>query len=602
MRTVPPRVSVTLPAPETAPPEPRRAVLPEQCAETPSERVRPATHHQTLVDRGLRRLYTSVEMSPRPNPLLVEKRVEAHHAKGEWPHPNLSTALERRVRSTPDAELIVAEDLRMTVGDLAASAERLAASLRRIGVGAGDVVSWQLPNWAEGAVLTFALDRLGAISNPILPIYREQEVSFIARQARSRVLVVPGVVRGFDHRELARHVRSKATDLEHVLVARADPLPGQASLDALARAGTSSSLPASPLGSHDVSALFYTSGTTSAPKGVMHTPSTLGAFVSTQAEAMGPGGQGVGILWFPLTHIGGVCAFVMGPVIHGTRAVFLDGFDPERGLELIEREQVTSAGGPTPILQAILATPGFSPARVRSVRVAGLGATDVPPELVREVGARLGAFVYRSYGMTECPMATAGRRGDPEEKLVTTDGRPTAGVALRIVDDSGRPVAAGTEGEVELFGPQLCVGYLDEALSRDAFTPDGFLRSGDLAVADADGFVRITGRKKDIIIRKGENLSSKAIEDELYEHPRIADATVIGLADRTSGERVCACVVLRRGVEALSLAELREFMHARGVMPQKMPEQLEVVDELPRNATGKVKKHELRARFSRTQS
>jgi cyclohexanecarboxylate-CoA ligase len=331
---------------------------------------------------------------------------------------------------------------------------------------------------------------------------------------------------------------------------------------------------------------------------VLHTPSTLGSFLRTQFAMAGSDPEHVGILWFPLTHIGGLAAFGMGPVLHGSRAVFLDPFDAERALDLIESERVTSAGGPTPILQALLAARTFAPERVRSVRNAGLGATDVPPELIRELRGKLGAFVSRSYGMTECPMATAGTPDDPDDRLVGTDGRVTPGVVIRIVDDAGREVEAGVEGEIELFGPQLCVGYLDARLSREAFTADGFLRSGDLAVKDRDGFVRITGRKKDIIIRKGENLSAKAIEDELYDHPKVADVAVIGVPDRQCGERVCACVVLRPGVDGMTLAELRDFMVGRQVMLQKIPEQIELVDGLPRNATGKVKKFELRARFA----
>ncbi|MEW6267960.1 MAG: AMP-binding protein [Thermodesulfobacteriota bacterium] len=535
---------------------------------------------------------------PRPTPTaLSADRISRHERRGEWPHPDLTTALERRTRETADRVLYVAGSERLGARELARRVSRLARGLRGLGVGAGDVVSWQLPNWLEGVVLTFALDRLGAISNPVLPIYREREVGFIARQAKSRVLVVPGELRGCDHRALARAVAAEAPDLEHVLVARAEPAAGQRSFEALSEEGEDRD-GATPPGPHDVSALFYTSGTTSDPKGVMHTPSTLGAFQHVQFANAGHDRDAVGIVWFPLTHIGGICAFGSSPVLHGTRAVFLEQFDPDTALELIEREGVTSAGGPTPILQALLATPGFSRERVRSVRIAGLGATDVPPELMRELGERLGAFVFRSYGMTECPMATAGRRGDPDDALVGTDGRPSSGVTVRVVDDAGRELPAGSEGEVELFGPQLCVGYLDPALSREAFTADGFLRSGDLAVVDERGFVRITGRKKDVIIRKGENLSAKAIEDELHEHPSIADAAVIGVPDRASGERVCACVVVRPDGAAPTLDELRAFMRERGVMAQKIPEQLEVVGELPRTATGKVKKHELRARFA----
>lgn len=534
----------------------------------------------------------------RPTPtFLPRERIARHERAGEWPCESLTVSLARRASETPERVLFVAGEERITAPMLAERASRLARGLRRLGVVAGDVVSWQLPNWFEGVVLTWALDRIGAVSNPILPIYREREVGFVVRQARSRLLVVPGELRGFDHRALARTVQADSPDLEHVAVVRATPADGQLSFASLAGGAPDDAAP-SPPGPHDVTALFYTSGTTSDPKGVLHTPSTLGAFARTHFAMAGRNPDQVGILWFPLSHIGGIGAFGIGPVAYGTRAVFLEHFDPEVALDLIEREQVTSAGGPTPIVQALLAAKGFSPERVRSVRLAALGATDVPPELMREVRAKLGAFVSRSYGMTECPMSTAGTPADPDEQLLTTDGRSVPGVDVRVVDDAGRPVPAGVEGEIELFGPQLCVGYLDPERTAEAFTADGYLRSGDLAVKDAAGFVRITGRKKDIIIRKGENLSAKAIEDELYDHPKIADVAVIGLPDRASGERVCACVVLRPGAAAMTLAELRGFMTERQIMAQKIPEQIEVLAELPRNATGKVKKFELRARLA----
>jgi cyclohexanecarboxylate-CoA ligase len=233
---------------------------------------------------------------------------------------------------------------------------------------------------------------------------------------------------------------------------------------------------------------------------------------------------------------------------------------------------------------------------MRSVRTSGSGAADVSPELIREIGTKMAALAYRSYGMTECPMFTSGRPEDAEADRYGTDGRPVPGAVARIVDESGRPLPPGEEGEVEAYGPQLCVGYLDPALN-DAFTPDGFFRTGDLAVMDARGFLRITGRRKDIIIRKGENLSAKGIEDDLAAHPKIADVAVIGVPDPDSGERVCACVVLRPGADALTLAEVRDFMRSRGAMAQKIPERLETLHDLPRNATGKVRKDVLRTRF-----
>jgi len=528
-----------------------------------------------------------------------DDRRARHEATGEWPQPSLSTLLAHTARAKPDAVYVI-EGMReggrtYTFGDVARRADRMAMALRKLGIGPGDVVSWQLPNWIEGVALAAAIDRVGAVSNPIITIYREREVGFVCQQARSRALIVPGLVRNVDHRELAATVQRTAPDLEYVLTVRAEPAKGQRALELLEEEPPAP-LPPSPLGPHEVCAIFYTSGTTSDPKGVLHTPSTLGAIRHYHVAMFGSSPDERGLLQFPLTHIGGLVMFGHIPIANGASVVFIDGFDPALSVDLVERHGVTSAGGPPAVLQAMFAAPNFSPERMRTVRWSGSGAADVSPELMREVGAKMGAIAFRSYGMTECPMFTSGRRDDPEEKRYGTDGRPVPGAVARIVDEQGRSLPPGTEGEVEAYGPQLCVGYLD-ARMNEAFTADGFFRTGDLAVMDADGFIRITGRRKDIIIRKGENLSAKGIEDELAEHPSVADVAVIGVPDRESGERVCACIVLRPGAAALPLSAVRDFMVGRGVMRQKVPEQIEVVDELPRNATGKVRKDLLRARF-----
>lgn len=530
---------------------------------------------------------------------LPDSRVAAHEHAAEWPHPSLSSMLRRRAASTPDRVYLV-EGVRegsrtFTFRDLDRRADRMAVALRRLGIGPGDVVSWQLPNWVEGPALAAAIDRVGAVSNPIITIYREREVGFACRQARAKALVVPGEYRGVDHRELATAVQADAPDLEHVLTVRAAPATGQRSLEAL-EDDPADPLPPGGVGPHDVSAIFYTSGTTSDPKGVLHTPSTLGAVPRFHAMIFGDSPDERGILQFPLTHVGGVLMFVLIPIANGSSIVSMDGFDPALAIELIERHGVTSAGGPPAVLQAMFACPEFSTDKMRSVRWSGSGAADVSPELMRTIGERMGALAFRSYGMTECPMFTSGRRDDPEQVRYGTDGRPVPGAAARLVDETGAPVPVGTEGEIEAFGTQLCVGYLDPALN-EAFTPDGWLRTGDLAVMDERGAIRITGRRKDVIIRKGENLSAKGIEDELAGHPKVADVAVIGVPDAASGERVCACVVLRPGATSLDLDDVRTFMVSRGVMRQKIPEQLETLDALPRNATGKVRKDLLRARF-----
>jgi cyclohexanecarboxylate-CoA ligase len=528
----------------------------------------------------------------------MDERVARHESAGEWPTPAVSELLAERVRASPAAVFLVDGAERLTFAEFGRRVGAVAAGLRGLGIGAGDVVSWQLPNWWEAAVLAVAIDAVGGVSNPILPIYREREVGFVLRQARSRALFVPAVFRGFDFRELAAAVRGQ---VEHVVVVRGEAAAGMASFAELL------AQPPVPGGAaaadpHRVSMLFYTSGTTAEPKGVLHTASTIGAFARAYAAVAGAGPTEVSLLQFPLTHIGGIGSFLVLPILLGSRVVYLDVWAPERALALIESEGVTAAGGPPALLQGLLASPGFRPERVGSVRIASTGAADIPPELVREVRRRLAPTSYRSYGLTECPMLTAGTVGDREEDCVLTDGRPTPGCVVRVVDDAGTPLPPDREGEIEGFGPQLCLGYLDSALDAAAFTADGFLRTGDLGVIDERGYVRVTGRKKDIIIRKGENLSAKAIEDVLHAHPAVAEAAVIGVPDAASGERVCACIVARPGETAPTLAAIRAFMEGRGVMRQKIPEQVEVLDALPRNSTGKVLKWELRSRYRRKTS
>ncbi len=526
---------------------------------------------------------------------LREQRIRRHEAAGEWPAPGLAELAESRSRTDPDAEILVDGDVRLTAAALADRAQSTAGGLLDLGVGPGDVVSWELPSWWEAAVLAIALDWIGAISNPIIPIYREREVGFVARQAGTRMLVVPGEFRGFDYRGLAAAVRRETPDLEYVAVVRDAPGDDMVGFEELRRSTTRP--PRHRRSPHDVAMLFYTSGTTADPKGVMHTTSTIGAYTRSGVEVMGTGRDDVGLLQFPLTHIGGLAAFIATPLLAGSRVVYLDQWEPGRALALIESEKVTSAGGPPVILQGLMASPQLTADRVATLRTAGTGAAGIPPQLVREVGEKLGAVSFRAYGLTECPMLTTGRREDPEEKRMRTDGRPSPGCVVRVVGGDGSELARGAEGEIHAYGPQLCVGYLDAELNRDAFTTDGFLRTGDLGVMDEDGYVTVTGRVKDIIIRKGENLSAKAIEDMLLGHPDIADAAVIGLADDHTGERACAVIVARRDAQPPTLEGLREYMTERRVMRQMIPEQVEIVDALPRNATGKVLKFELQKKY-----
>jgi acyl-CoA synthetase (AMP-forming)/AMP-acid ligase II len=302
---------------------------------------------------------------------------------------------------------------------------------------------------------------------------------------------------------------------------------------------------------------------------------------------------------FPFTHIGGI-GWLFTMAITGVTGLFVESFVPATTIPFLQREHVTLAGAGTPFHMAYLAaqrlqpdTPLFPEARAYPG-----GGAPKPPQLHYEVKAELGGVgVVSGWGLTEAPILTMNTVHSTDEQLAESEGPATPGVQLRVVKLDGTDGGVGEEGELRAKGPQVCKGYLDSSLDAEAFDEDGWFRTGDLGVIDAEGYVRITGRLKDVIIRHGENISAKEIEDLLFTHAQIADAAVIGLPDPRTGERACAVLVLAEGEDAPTLSELFDFLTGKGLTRQKVPEQLEVVDVLPRNASGKVLKHELRSTY-----
>ncbi|MFQ5513954.1 MAG: AMP-binding protein [Myxococcota bacterium] len=502
--------------------------------------------------------------------------------------------IERRAERTPEALFAVdEEDRRLSFRAYREACERCAAGLRGLGVEPGGRVSWILPTWLETMILTGALARLDAVQNPILPIYRRREVEFIVRQCESQRLVVPSIWRGFDYEALAREVAAACGDLEVLLVDRKLPEGDPAGLPPA---------PPPPAGNEaPVRWVFYTSGTTSDPKGARHTDATLRAGMAGMCERLELRADDRVAMVFPFTHIGGVGWLFCGLLV-GCAHIVLQAFDPRRSVEVLSRHGVTQATAGTAFHQAYLAAQRERPGervfpRVRAFP--GGGAPKPPPlhfDLKREMG---GAGIVSGYGLTECPVVAMNSVRDPDAKLAHTEGRPNPeGMEIRVTQEDGSPVGAGEEGELRVRGPQLCKGYLDEALDAEAFDAQGFFRTGDLGRLDEDGYVVITGRLKDVIIRKGENISAKEVEDLLHQHPEIAEVAVIGLPDPARGERCCAVVVPRAPERPIRFEEMVRFLEEKKLMIQKIPEQLELVDALPRNPTGKVLKQELRKRYS----
>ncbi|MFE9402055.1 class I adenylate-forming enzyme family protein [Streptomyces sp. NPDC006530] len=491
--------------------------------------------------------------------------------------------IERRAELTPDRPVLLQGDRVLTFGALRERCERVAAGLYGMGVRAGTVVAWQLPTRIETAVLSFALARLGAVQSPLIPFYREREVGFALRESKAEFFAVPGTWRGYDHTALAHRLGARG-----VFEAYGQLPDGKTAL-----------LPPPPSDGTSVRWIYWTSGTTSDPKGVLHTDRSLIAGGSCLAHALRLTAADVGSMAFPFAHIAGPDYTVM-LLLYGFPAVMFEHFALPDALAEYRRHGVTVAGGSTAFYSMFLAEQRKHPGEriIPTLRLLAGGGAPKPPEIYHAVVREMGVQLTHGYGMTEVPMITMGAPDDTAENLATTEGRPPSGMEIRITDEAGAPVAPGVDGEVRLRGEAVCRGYLDPVQSEAVFDADGFLVTGDVGHVRGSGHLVLTGRIKDIIIRKGENISAKEIEDLLHTHPAVGDAAVVGLPDAERGELVCAVIEQHPGAGELTLPLLSSFLRDQGLSVHKLPERLEIVEALPRNeALRKVLKYKLRERF-----
>ena len=513
---------------------------------------------------------------------------------GLWPDRTLGSHLAEQAVRAPGALAVVDGETRLTYGQFADQVDRMAGALARAGIGRHDVVTVELPNWWEALVTVHAVLRAGAVVNPVVPIYRDREVGFVLRQAAPRLVVVPHRFRGFDYVEmLGRLLPALDKPPPTAVVVRPegvlpdgfvafDRMLGDCPEDSAVRPSTADA--AHP---DDISLLLYTSGTTAEAKGVLHSHRTLGYENQSIAELFHLGPEDTVFMASPVTHITGFLYGILLPPMLGVPIVLLDIWEPTAAVRLVERERCRFTVGATPFLQGL--TDAYAESGRRSALRAFLcGGADVPPELVRRARNVLGSTVVRVYGSSEFPTFSCGGPNDPLEVAADTDGLPIGPVECRL----DLADAAGV-GELLVRGPDLFLGYLDGRLNDDAFTSDGFFRTGDLATVDARGAVTIKGRKKDIILRNGENISAKEIEDLLYEHPAVKEVAVVAVPDPNTGEKACAFVVAVPGTDP-TLAELNHYLESQRIARQKFPEQLELIAELPTTASGKVQKFVLR--------
>jgi len=504
-----------------------------------------------------------------------------------------------------DRELIVDPVFgRFTYGDIAQQVERLAYGLRHHGIGRGDLVVLQLPNWTPFLTFHLALTAIGAVTVNIPIVYREHELTRIFDLTEAKALVLPMSFRGHDYKAMGAALQRDNASLEQVFLVGGDvatEAPGLVGYESLMRHSWESQTGDTPLstlkpGLNDMTALGFTSGTTGDLKGAIFDTEVL---IATNKGLMDRYNLNEGDRVFscsPLGHAVGFTHALRMTFTIGGSITLLEYWDPARAIEVVHKERCTYVAAATPFLIDMVAHPALKACSgLPAMRVFLCGGASVPEQLVRDAQVALPeTFTSPLWGMTECGGVTTCPLDAPEEKLYTTDGLPCGGMELKVVDPDGHALPPGADGELMARGPMVTRGYYRQPeLTAESYLQDGFFRTGDQARMDSDGYVKITGRIKDLIIRGGVNISPVEIENVIFSHPRVANVAVVGMPDPRLGERSCAFVVAKDG-QSLDLAELQTWMARVGVAKPKWPERVELVEELPTTPSGKVQKFRLR--------
>ena len=521
------------------------------------------------------------------------KRARSAYAEGWWVRQTLGDALKSAAAQTPDRVLVVDGDDRLDCRALYQQAAALAQAMLAQAP-AGSVVSFILPNWHEAAAIYLATHLAGMIANPILPSLRDRELLFLLEDVQSRLIFVPDRFRDHDYGAMMTRIAPRLSSPPTVVTVRGEAT-AHVPYASLFAQDTSRELPL--VDPDAVRLALYTSGTTGAPKGVLHSQNSIHALVRQIARYWSVEQGDTFLVPSPISHIGGSIYAFECPLLLGTTAVLMDRWDAQAAVEIALRQHCSHMAGATPFLEQLLEAAKRADTRLHDLKVFVCGGASVPPSLIRSAAAHFNqTIVTRVYGSTEVPVTTV---GVPDRQdlahAAETDGR-VAIAEVKLVDASGR---RATEGEIRARGPQMLVGYLHAEDEATVFDEEGYYRTGDLGRWADDDYLIVSGRAKDIIIRNGENISPKEVEDFLREHPNIAEVAIVGVPDGRTGERACAAIVAR-AKPVPDVAELRVFLKALGVGSFKIPEQVFAMDSLPKNAAGKTLKQEIRALILRT--
>ncbi len=511
-------------------------------------------------------------------------------AEGLWTPETLSGRVAEVAASRGDAVAVVDSlgERSRTYAQLAADAAALAARLADQQVGAGDVVSVQLPNWYETVVVAVGVNALGAVVNPLLPNYRGHELAHVFTTARPAAVVTPHVYRGCDHRALVGEVSAATGHAPyHLVVEPGGDLDGAGSDPGALRPAATAA---------EVSELIFTSGTEATPKAIMHTEQTANFGARSLFTALGLGADTPVWMPSPVGHSTGFNYGLRIALIHGAPLVLEDRWDATDAITLVSAYAPHYTLAATTFLDDLVGACERAGTRLPSLTHFGCGGAPVPAELVARAEA-VGIRVLRLYGSTEVLCASWNRPDSPADKRGTTDGYALPHNEIQVRDEAGTVLTPPAAGELHVRGPNTSVGFFaDPERTAATYLPDGFVRSGDLASLDADGYLTIVGRKKEIIIRGGVNIAPREIEDLIAGFPEVRAVAVVPVPDERLGERSCACVVLHEGA-ALDLETTVARLRATGLAAYKLPERFEVLDELPRTASGKVQKHEILRRL-----
>ncbi|EFM6164710.1 cyclohexanecarboxylate-CoA ligase [Escherichia coli] len=524
-----------------------------------------------------------------------EQRRAAYRQQGLWGDASLADYWQQTARAMPDKIAVVDNHgASYTYSALDHAASCLANWMLAKGIESGARIAFQLPGWCEFTVIYLACLKIGAVSVPLLPSWREAELVWVLNKCQAKMFFAPTLFKQTRPVDLILPLQNQLPQLQQIVgVDKLAPATSSLSLSQIIAANTPLTTAITTHGD-ELAAVLFTSGTEGLPKGVMLTHNNILASERAYCARLNLTWQDVFMMPAPLGHATGFLHGVTAPFLIGARSVLLDIFTPDACLALLEQQRCTCMLGATPFVYDLLNLLEKQPADLSALRFFLCGGTTIPKKVARECQQR-GIKLLSVYGSTESSPHAVVNLDDPLSRFMHTDGYAAAGVEIKVVDDARKTLPPGCEGEEASRGPNVFMGYFDEPeLTARALDEEGWYYSGDLCRMDEAGYIKITGRKKDIIVRGGENISSREVEDILLQHPKIHDACVVAMPDERLGERSCAYVVLKAPHHSLSLEEVVAFFSRKRVAKYKYPEHIVVIEKLPRTASGKIQKFLLR--------